>query len=169
MKYNPELLKHEATHFEELQKKFPDLEIHFGGEEGSWYTSDLILPIANYMEIENNHGDFSGEYKADFFLKQAPCTICQDVNNKDSFFYINSFTTVRICHVDFNSLNISNQISTTAYEIHTFDYKDVFEQLNIPTSLLKEADLFVLKLIQEHPEIKVLRISSRLKRLIPLL
>ena len=170
--YNSSILKHEAEHFDELVKQFPDLSVQFD-ETSSYYYSDLIFPVANKLSFNHDnlmYNNSYGTHTVDPMLVVKNCNICNDIYNATEFVINSHIPAIRICVLEGigNSLHLLNPHPTPPAPelmLSSYNYEDAFLQLQLPTELIKEVDLYVIKLIREN-SIKHLRVNKRIRDLL---
>src|ERR1700679_1550571 len=166
--YNSSILKHEAEHFDELVKQFPDLSAQFD-ENSSYYYSDLIFPIANKLSFNHDnlmYNNSYGTHTVDPMLVVKNCDICSDIYKASEFVINSHIPAIRICVLE--GVNNSLHPIATVYPamppqpelmLSSFNYEEDFLQLNLPAELIKEVDLYVIGLIREN-SIKHLRVNK---------
>ena len=155
--YNSALLSHEAEHYDELSKRFSDLRVEIGGKS-SYYYSDQILPFANKLMFidKDSYSSPEGVHHADPFLVVDNCNICNDIYKTTEFVINCDLPALRICCIDKHKEDLC---------ISSFSYEEVFLDLKMPSLLINDADLYVIKLIKNH-NIKHLRVNSRIRNLL---
>ena len=158
---NSELLRHEADHYDDLIKRFPDLTLEFSSDT-SYYYSDLTIPLINQVKInrDTTPDNFIGMHDAIFYYKIEDCLKCKAFDGTADFVINNRLDPINICYVD-------STLTGLEYSITTFSYADALEELKIAPSIIKECDLHVLNVIKNNPLIKHLRIDRRLQKMIP--
>lgn len=155
-------LDSELSHLKQLVEQVPDIEILNNFNSQTYYCSKIVFKTSPNVEFLNPVGN-------NVYLLHSMC-IYQDIrigkdltrvygavgeegyNSKYSTNKRQSFDVSDSVHLKTMEIKLfSNYYNTFAY----IDYFDFLKYYNVNESVIKQADLFILNYIKEHPDVNI--------------